>query len=684
MNKLLLTIVVALFIFCNVSGQTNYSDETKQAKDNRMQWWLDARFGMFIHWGLYAIPAGEWNNETNHAEWIRTTAQIPLETYDKFLSQFNPVNFDADKWVITAKKAGMKYIVITSKHHDGFCLFDSKYTDYDVMSTPFKRDILAELSEAADKHGIKLGFYYSIMDWHHNDYLPRREWEKTRGVEGADYTKYIDYMKNQLKELVTNYNISILWFDGEWEDTWTHEYGVDLYNYVRNLQPDILINNRVDIGRTGMAGMTREGYVGDFGTPEQEIPEEGFPGIDWESCITMNNHWGYNKNDDNWKLSGNVIKMLSNIISKGGNLLLNVGPKANGEFPKESIDILGEVGKWLEINNESIFSAEQSKLYNLEFGECTQKIIGNNTKLYLILTDWENRERISIPGILNKPKTSYLLSDKNKTLLNVHQNEDSIIVSLPKDKLSKYSNVIVLEIFGKPDITLPPIILAESNIFIDKIEVKLTTERENVEIKYTLDGKVPTAGSKKYEKPFTVASTSSITARCFRDNKPVSGPSILEVKKVSPEPSKKNVNPLPGLQCSYYEGEWDELPDFNMTIPKNKSVVKSIDVTPKQNNDYYGLRFSGYIKIQSDDVYTFSTDSDDGSQLFINDKLVVDNDGLHGMERQIGSIALQSGFHKIMITYFEKSGGDDLKVFYKTPSSKEVIIPGELLYHTSE
>ncbi len=189
-------------------AQTNYLNESKAAKDLRMNWWRDAGFGMFIHWGLYALPAGEWNGETNHAEWIRTTAQIPLETYNKFLDQFNPVNFDAEKWVLTAKNSGMNYIVITSKHHDGFCLFDSKYTDYDVMSTPFKRDILKELSDAADKHGIKFGFYYSIMDWHHEDYLPRRDWEKTRSSEGADFKRYIQYMKNQLKELVTNYQYS--------------------------------------------------------------------------------------------------------------------------------------------------------------------------------------------------------------------------------------------------------------------------------------------------------------------------------------------------------------------------------------------------------------------------------------------------------------------------------------------
>ena len=221
-------------------------------QDTRMSWWREARFGLFIHWGLYAIPAGEWNGKTTHGEWIRTSAEIPIDQYDKFIDRFNPVKFDADKWVQMAKHAGMRYIVITSKHHDGFALFDSKYTDFDVMSTPFKRDIMDELATACRKYGLKMCWYYSIMDWHHPDYLPRRNWEN-RSEDGAEYDRYVSYMKNQLKELMDNYgDIGVLWFDGEWEGTWDHDYGKDLYDYVRNLQPDIIVNNRVDIGRSGM------------------------------------------------------------------------------------------------------------------------------------------------------------------------------------------------------------------------------------------------------------------------------------------------------------------------------------------------------------------------------------------------------------------------------------------------
>src|SRR5215216_599295 len=195
--KLLLCILFA----CHLSGQGQVK-ETKQQKDQRMKWWRDARFGLFIHWGLYSIPAGEWKGETGHAEWIRTTAQIPLDEYDQFVSKFNPVKFNATDWVKMAKAAGMKYIVITSKHHDGFGLFDSKQTDFDIMSTPFHRDVLKELSEACKKEGIVFCFYHSIMDWHHPDYLPRRDWEKDRPVAGAEYSSYVSYMKKQLRELL--------------------------------------------------------------------------------------------------------------------------------------------------------------------------------------------------------------------------------------------------------------------------------------------------------------------------------------------------------------------------------------------------------------------------------------------------------------------------------------------------
>jgi len=359
-TAIMLTICLALHTGCFQEQEVkvrDYMNETKAAKDARMEWWREARFGMFIHWGIYAIPAGSYGGKDipGIGEWIMDRAKIPLEEYEKYAQQFNPVKFNADEWVRIAKAAGMKYIVITSKHHDGFGLWDSKVSDYDIMITPYKKDILKALSKACKKHGIKFCFYHSIMDWRHPDYLPRRSWEK-RSAQGADMQRYITYMRAQLKELITEYDPAVLWFDGEWEKTWNHEEGVKLYNYVRSLKPDIIINNRVDKGRAGMQGLTKEGnFAGDFGTPEQEIPAGGLPGVDWESCMTMNDTWGFKTNDHNWKSTETLIYNIIDIVSKGGNYLLNVGPTSEGLIPQASIKRLDEVGKWMRVNGEAIY-----------------------------------------------------------------------------------------------------------------------------------------------------------------------------------------------------------------------------------------------------------------------------------------------------------------------------------------
>jgi len=369
-SKILALGIMLILVLVAWLNDLSAQSETPEQHDARMQWWREARFGLFIHWGLYAIPAGEWKGKTEYGEWIRSTAEIPLEEYDKFVAQFNPAKFNADEWVRMAKDAGMKYIVITSKHHDGFSLFDSKQTDFDVMATPFQRDILKELSEACRKAGIKMCWYHSIMDWHHPDYLPRREWEKNRMAQGANFDRYVNYMKTQLKELLTNYGeIGVLWFDGEWESTWNSNYGIDLYKYVRSLQSDVIINNRVGAARAGMEGFTKAGeFAGDFGTPEQQIPATGLPGVDWETCMTMNDHWGYNKNNHNWKSTKQLIQMLTDIASKGGNYLLNVGPTSEGLFPQPSIDRLREIGQWMKIYGEAIYEVlVKSHQKNLEF-----------------------------------------------------------------------------------------------------------------------------------------------------------------------------------------------------------------------------------------------------------------------------------------------------------------------------
>jgi alpha-L-fucosidase len=677
----IISVFILLLVFFASGSCTK--KETPKSNDERMEWWREARFGLFIHWGLYAIPAGEWDGKTNYAEWIRNNAHIPLEVYDQFVHEFNPVKFNAKEWVRMAKDAGMKYIVITSKHHDGFCLFDSKYTDFDVMSTPFQRDIMKELADASHEAGIKICWYHSIMDWHHPDYLPRREWEKDRPTEGADFDRYVHYMKSQLSELLSNYgDIGVLWFDGEWESTWNHERGKDLYHYVRGLQPDIIVNNRVDVNRGGMAGISSDdSNVGDFGTPEQQIPATGLPGVDWETCMTMNNHWGYNKNDHDWKSTKQLLQMLADIASKGGNFLLNVGPTAEGLFPQPSIDRLKGMGQWMKVNGEAIYDTKASPFKKLDWGRCTQKVMEENTRLYLHVFDWPDNGELAVPGIYNKPVNAYLLSDPEMKNLNITRNEDALSISIPKEAPDSINSVIVLDVTGKPDIANPPVISADFDEFIDQLRVDLSSDRENVSIHYTLDGTDPAAGSPEAIQPIILDKTTVVSARCFRDGKAVSGIISKEFRKIKPLAAVNVSDPKPGILYKYFEGDWDLLPEFASLQTKSDGVLNSFTLKSMLTDDYFGFEYTGYIRVPQTGMYEFSTVSDDGSRLYIGDKLVVDNDGLHGSEEKTGVIGLAEGFHPIRVTYFEKTGGNELSVLYRGPDITNQEIPGTLLFH---
>lgn len=672
-----------LFLLVTGSLGQDRSVESKPDKDARMQWWRDARFGMFIHWGLYSIPAGEWKDEKNHAEWIRTTAQIPLEEYDKFQAQFNPVKFDAAEWVRFAREAGMKYITITTKHHDGFCLFDSKETDFDVMATPFKRDIMKELSDACHKEGIKICWYHSIMDWHHPDYLPRREWERDRPTTSADFKRFVQHLKRQLKELLTNYGeISVLWFDGEWESTWNNTYGKEIYDYVKSLQPNIIVNNRVGVGREGLEGFAKDGEsLGDYGTPEQEIPATGLPGIDWETCMTMNDHWGFNKFDTNFKSSSDLLQKLADIASKGGNFLLNVGPTSLGLFPPTSISRLQDIGTWMKINGEAIYGTEASPFENLTWGRCTEKKIDGNTRLYFHVFQWPEDGNLIIPGIFNQPISSFLLSDSRKCPLAVSRNEDALVIEVPAKVPDLYNSVVVLDVKGKPDVSRPPKISAFDPIFVDSIAVTVTTDRDNTELHATLDGSIPTIDAPVVKGALVVGTTSIVSARAFRAGKPVSSVARMTYEKVSPRPAVIVQDVSPGIRYSYYEGDWDSLPRFEELTTGLKGILANIDFSPRKQVEHFGFSYSGFIRIPVTGVYSFSTDSDDGSRLYIGDTLVVDNDGLHGLTEKNGVLALSAGLHPLRVTFFEKTGGDDLKVYYRYQGEKKRPVPPEMLFH---
>ncbi len=430
-----LRIVTSLVFVCFLLGTPLFAQQTAE-RDQRMRWWREARFGMFIHWGIYAVPAGEYKGERSEktGEWIMDWARIPRTEYEKFAAQFIPVKFDAKQWVRIAKDAGMKYIVITSKHHDGFAMYDSKISAYDIVdATPYRRDPMKELAAEAKKQGLKFCFYYSILDWHYPT-------EFRAG--GKD--EYLKYMKAQLRELVTGYDPAVLWFDGEWQDWWTEADGKELYRYVRSLKPDIIINNRVGRGRQGMQGMnkTDQEYAGDFGTPEQEIPANGLPGVDWESCMTMNTTWGFKSYDNEWKPAGVILRNLIDIASKGGNYLLNVGPTAEGLIPEASVERLAAVGKWMRLNGESIYGTTASPFpKQLDFGRATSK----PGRVYLHIFDWPTDGRLRVPPLGHAVKRAYLLSSPGNSL-KYTETAEGVILQLPPKALDPVATVVVLDL----------------------------------------------------------------------------------------------------------------------------------------------------------------------------------------------------------------------------------------------
>ncbi len=357
----------------------------REVYERRTRWFADDRFGMFIHWGLYAIPA--------RGEWIRSHERISNEDYQKYFDEFDPVAYDPRMWARLAKQAGMRYAVMTAKHHDGFCLFDSQYTDYKATNTKAGRDLVREYVEAFRAEGIKVGLYYSLLDWHHPDYPhyedsihPMRGNEAYKGVK-RDFSRYVEYLHNQVRELCTNYGkLDLMWYDFSYDtlcgEAWR---ATELVRMVRELQPGILIDNRLEgAAESSMLVGEPAEYSGDFLSPEQLLPPEGMfdhkgNRLLWEACVTMNNNWGYAEGDNHFKPAGMLVRKLVECVSKGGNMLLNVGPDAWGRIPGPSVRILEQMGEWMAKNGESVYGCGYAGIPKPDFGRVTRK---GNTLYY--------------------------------------------------------------------------------------------------------------------------------------------------------------------------------------------------------------------------------------------------------------------------------------------------------------
>ena len=444
-----ITSLMVLLLIISQMAPAQLPKETEPQKTQRMKWWTDARFGMFIHWGLYALPARH--------EWVKNRERITSEQYQKYFEMFNPDMYNAKEWARMAKEAGMKYVVLTAKHHEGFCLWDSKFTDYKSTNTPLGKDIIREYVDAFRAEGLKVGFYYSLIDWHHPDYTidrnhPQRQDNDTaytRLNKGKDMNKYREYMKNQVRELLTNYGeISIIWFDfsfpgknGKGHQDWDSE---NLLKLARSLQPGIIVDDRLDL-RDVEGGW-------DFTTPEQykvtKWPEVNGKRVAWETCQTFSGSWGYYRDETSWKSPAQLLELLVESVSKGGNLLLNVGPTARGAFDSRAQERLKAMGEWMMFHSRSVYNCTEAPA---GFVAPANSILTYNPvtkRLYVHLLAYPMGS-LTLVNMADKVKYVQFLHDASEIRFNTGSNETKNDINLQLPVLKPPVEIAVLEVFLK-------------------------------------------------------------------------------------------------------------------------------------------------------------------------------------------------------------------------------------------
>ena len=442
--KLLLALVAVATMSFPIAASAQDKAEppavkTEAERDAHMAWWREAKFGMFVHWGIYSVVGGQYKGKDlpNSAEWMMNRGKVPIAEYEKYAEQFNPTKFDADEFVGRAKRAGMKYIVITAKHHDGFSMFHSKATDYNVVDkTPFGRDIMKELADACAKQGIKFGFYYSqAQDWHHPGGFGNN-WDKTlKKVSSDEYVK--EKVIPEVKQLLTEYgDIGIFWWDTPRKMS---QESFDALFSLTSLQEGTITNDRLG-----------DDYPGDHKTFERHLPQQAPAGVDWEVCMPISGSWGYKIGDNNFKSTEKLIQNLCTIAGMGGNYLLNVSPTGEGTLLPPALERLEQIGQWMDVNSESIYGTSAGPFANLEWGSSTRKQVDGKTKLYLQVFEWPEDGKLAVPGLKNPVERAYMLDGGAE--LQTETAETGLTISVPADAPDPNASVIVLDVVGEMDV----------------------------------------------------------------------------------------------------------------------------------------------------------------------------------------------------------------------------------------
>ena len=709
MKKLIvciLVLIVAEFSFAQIY-QPNW-----QSLDSRPvpQWFKDAKFGIFIHWGVYSVPG--WSTKGNYAEWYQQglqtndtarqkfhKAKFGNRTYYDLANDFKAELFNPDEWAKLFEESGAKYIVLTSKHHDGFTLCPSKEADRDwgfkwnAVDVGPKRDLIGDLFKAVRKTSVHAGMYYSLFEW----FNPL--WLKDKNKFAAEHTW------PQMKDLINNYKPDVFWTDGDWDvppETWkSQEFLTWLYNE-SPVKDKIVVNDRWGSG-------VRFKHAGVY-TPEYQ-PDLDFEDHYWEESRGMGYSYGYNREEDSWDYNSaqSLVLQLIDKVSRGGNFLLDIGPDEHGKIPPIMQERLLQIGDWMKINGEAIYNtsrwressqwSEGNREYKDRSGDMLLKITidpdpgyavkeffytynANTNSLYAIFPKYPDNKKLILKDI-NLPAGTVVSFLSTQEKLKWNAEGENTVIDLPDYNPNKikapYAFVAKIDNYGK--FSAKPLIKVDYEKSAANPVISFQVMAPAT-VRYTTDGSEPTLKSELYTKPFSIDKTSIIKAKAYLAEILGSNTVTEKVKTYGWKNAVKTAAVKPGIAYKYYQPE----KIINMISSFQTDLISSgitdiISLAKKQRTDKFAFEFTGYVKIDKDAVYTFYTQSDDGSKLFIDDEEVVDNDGDHGSVEKDGKAALKKGYHTIRVMYFDSAGGNDLKVLIKPEGGSKTLLPDSMLFH---